>query len=338
LGGRGGMRALAAWSPWTMHWPPERPAGMLAAGFTLAALYGAVCLGAVVQFGRAHRRTTRALTKQKLFFLLTAICAFLRLGFFSVIPFTGFPLFLTHLTGNWYPNLAVVAMSNLPAYLFYSTLTLLILYWAEILARVRRPGRTSSGLVQPCFILANSVVYAAQVAIWALWGLEGGARDEHSKAWSRSMAVAQNTLVASVSVIAGLGFLYFGLRLLVLLRSVGRERGEGGRPAVRSKVLQARLREVGLLTVICTTSCLLRGGILGFCIFDEFDINFRLHGDMVVGQHSEPFCETSILFMTMYYVMSEVTPSFLLLYVLRDLPKKASTGMRRATESTPLVT
>ena len=63
-----------------------------------------------------------------------------------------------------------------------------------------------------------------------------------------------------------------------------------------------------------------------------------LHGDMVVGQHSDPFCETSMLFMAMYYVMSEVAPSFLLLYVLRDLPKKPSTNVRRATESTPLVT
>jgi len=311
---------------------------MLAAAFALAALYGLVCAGSVVQFGRAHRRTTRAITKQKLFFLLTSVCAFSRLCFFAVIPFTGFPLFLTHLTGNWYPNLAVVAMSNLPAYLFYSTLTLLILYWAEILARVRRPGRASSGLVQPCFVLANAAVYAAQAAIWVLWGVKGGARDDRSRAWSRSMAVGQSALVASVSLVAGLGFLYFGVRLLVLLRSVGRERGEGGRPAVRSKVLQARLREVGVLTVICTTSCLLRGGVLGFCIFDEFDIRFHLHGDMVVGQHSDPFCETSMLFMAMYYVMSEVAPSFLLLYVLRDLPKKPSTNVRRATESTPLVT
>ena len=59
----------------------------------------------------------------------------------------------------------------------------------------------------------------------------------------------------TVSLCAALSFLYFGGRLVVLLRRVDIISGTRG---VYSEVLRRRLREVAGLSIICTTSFLVR--------------------------------------------------------------------------------
>ena len=102
--------------------------------FVLALCYLVVATCAVAQFVRTHRRLSKALTKQKLFFTFTAVTALARLGLMITIPFSGEPLLL-----SYYRKILLTVLNNLPGLLFFSTYNLLIAYWAEILDRVQNP-------------------------------------------------------------------------------------------------------------------------------------------------------------------------------------------------------
>ena len=71
----------------------------------------------------------------------------------------------------------------------------------------------------------------------------------------RQLAHIEMIFFTTVSLCAALSFLYFGGRLVVLLRRVDII---SGTPGVYSEVLRRRLREVAGLSIICTTSFLVR--------------------------------------------------------------------------------
>ncbi|URE22872.1 Tobamovirus multiplication protein [Musa troglodytarum] len=98
--------------------------------------------------------------------------------------------------------------------------------------------------------------------------------------------------IAAVSFIAALGFWLYGGRLFLMLR----------RFPIESKGRRKKLHEVGSVTAICFTCFLVRCFVVGL---SAFDANASLEVlDLI------------------YYMMAEILPSALVLYILRKLPPK----------------
>ena len=223
--------------------------------FVLALCYLVVATCAVAQFVRTHRRLSKALTKQKLFFTFTAVTALARLGLMITIPFSGEPLLL-----SYYRKILLTVLNNLPGLLFFSTYNLLIAYWAEILDRVQNPAVRRSAVIHPFFVVANVLIYVAEIALWTIWATKSAKPWSYKNPWTLWTLRAQLSMFALIYFVASLGFLFFGTRLVALLRRV--ENANGGQRGVYNNVVKRRLREVGVLTAICTTSFLLRTGMI----------------------------------------------------------------------------
>ena len=304
--------------------------------FILAVCYLVVATCAVAQFIRTHRRLSKALTKQKLFFTFTALTALARLGLMIAIPFANEPLLL-----SYYKRTTLTILNNLPGLLFFSTYNLLIAYWAEILDRVQNPAVRRSAVIHPLFIVANVLIYVVQIGLWTIWATKSQPWS-YDNPWTLWTLRSQLALFALIYFVASMGFLFFGSRLVALLRRV--ESANGGQRGVYNKVVKRRLREVGVLTAICTTSFMLRTGMI---IMFFVKLEKQKHDQHTLGR------EGNLLFVVFYYIISEVIPSCLLLYILRELPRRpqnrASTGLQSpnmllaqsrfgpAVEATPLL-
>ena len=160
------LQRLAAW--FRAHFPPlVKHDESLVMLLVLGGVYFLVFLMSLTQLLRTHYRLNKSITKQKLFFIFTAFCALVRARasrrriadapaprarqltrarllappptqirtvFFVSLAFLPVPLFLTY---SLDATIAEIVLSNLPGYLFFSTYCLLIVYWAEIVDRVR---------------------------------------------------------------------------------------------------------------------------------------------------------------------------------------------------------
>ncbi|XP_075506370.1 tobamovirus multiplication protein 3-like isoform X1 [Primulina tabacum] len=102
---------------------------------------------------------------------------------------------------------------------------------------------------------------------------------------------------AGVSLFAALGFLLYGGRLFLMLQ----------RFPVESKGRSKKLQEVGYVTTICFTCFLLRCIMVCFNTFEEA-------ADLDVLDHP--------ILNFIYYLLVEILPSSLVLFILRKLPPK----------------
>ncbi len=278
--------------------------------FALALCYLIVSTCAVAQFFRTHRRLSKALTKQKLFFTFTALTAMIRLGFMIALPLTKEPLLL-----SFYQDPFLTIVNNLPGLLFFSTYNLLIAYWADILDRVRNPALRRNAVIHPVFMVANTLIYVIQIALWVVWATMSQPWS-YTNPWTVWTLRIQLGLFAFIYFVASLGFLFFGSRLVALLRRVENANGGNSQRGVYNSVVKRRLREVGVLTGICTTAFMLRTGMI---------IMFFVDLERERLQNKSPGAEGNILFVIFYYVLSEIIPSCLLLYILRELPRRPQT-------------
>lgn len=173
---------------------------------------------------------------------------------------------------------------DLPTLLFFTTYALLVLFWAEIYYQARA---VSTDGLRPSFYIINGVVYAIQIALWLiLW-------------WKpiQVMVVLSKLYFAGVSLFAAFGFLLYGGRLFLMLQ----------RFPVESKGRRKKLQEVGYVTTICF-SCFLVRCVMMF--FNAFDIAANLD----VLNHP--------ILSFLYYMLVEILPSSLVLFILRKLPPK----------------
>ncbi|GKV38243.1 hypothetical protein SLEP1_g46177 [Rubroshorea leprosula] len=103
--------------------------------------------------------------------------------------------------------------------------------------------------------------------------------------------------IAVVSFIAALGFLLYGGRLFFMLR----------RFPIESKGRRKKLHEVGSVTGICFTCFLIRCFVVVLSAFDA-DASLDVLDHPVLN--------------FIYYMLVEILPSALVLYILRKLPPK----------------
>ncbi|KAJ9538084.1 hypothetical protein OSB04_030817 [Centaurea solstitialis] len=155
---------------------------------------------------------------------------------------------------------------DLPGLLFFSTYTLLVLFWAEIYHQARS---LPTDKLRPTYFIINGIVYFIQICIWM-----------YMKFSKSDAAVEIAELFFSViSLGAAVGFVLYGGRLFVMLR----------RFPIESRGRQKKMHEVAVAA---------------------FDKNADIH----VLNH--PILDF------VYYMIVEILPSALVLFILRKLPPR----------------
>ncbi|CAA7399140.1 unnamed protein product [Spirodela intermedia] len=186
------------------------------------------------------------------------------------------------------PEVIQHILLDLPGLAFFTTYALLVLFWAEIYYQAR--GQSTDGL-RPGFFVINAGIYALQIILWLLlWWMP-----------VHGLLVLSKIFVAGVSLFAALGFLVYGGRLYLMLR----------RFPVESRGRRKKLGEVGYVTTICFSCFLIRCVMLCFNAFDKA-------ADLDVLNHP--------VLNFLYYLLVEILPSALVLFILRKLPPKRDLG------------
>ena len=192
---------------------------------------------------------------------------------------------------------------QLPGLLFFSTYTLLVLFWAEIYYQARSLPVSS---LRPSFAAVNGAVYSVQLALWAYASTATGTE---SQQLGRQLS---GCFLALVSAAAAAGFLIYGGRLFLMLR----------RFPIESRGRRKKLREVGLVTSICATCFLFRSIIVAWSTFDQADADLDVMGHPVLT--------------AAYYGGAEIIPTALVLFILRKLPPRRPPAAAQQAEYQPL--
>lgn len=182
------------------------------------------------------------------------------------------------------PEIVRHVLLDVPSLAFFTTYALLVLFWAEIYYQARA---VSTDGLRPSFLTINGVVYLIQIVLWlVIW-------------WNPAPAlvILSKMFFAGVSLFAALGFLLYGGRLFLMLQ----------RFPVESKGRRKKLQEVGYVTTICFTCFLIRCIMMCFNAFDKA-------ADLDVLYHP--------VLNFIYYLLVEILPSTLVLFILRKLPPK----------------
>ncbi|KAI3731714.1 hypothetical protein L1987_62903 [Smallanthus sonchifolius] len=182
------------------------------------------------------------------------------------------------------PEIARHMLLDLPSLVFFTTYALLVLFWAEIYYQART---VSTDGLRPGFFAINGIVYAIQIILWLIiW-------------WKpiHILVILSKVFFAGVSLFAALGFLLYGGRLFLMLK----------RFPVESKGRRKKLHEVGYVTTICFACFLVR------CIMMCFNA-FNKAANLDILEHP--------VLNFIYYLLVEILPSSLVLFILRKLPPK----------------
>lgn len=182
------------------------------------------------------------------------------------------------------PEIVQHILLDMPSLVFFTTYVLLVLFWAEIYYQAR--AISTDGL-RPSFLTINAVVYVIQIALWFIsW-------------WKpiRVVIIVSKMFFAGVSLFAALGFLLYGGRLFLMLQ----------RFPVESKGRRKKLQEVGYVTTICFSCFLIRCVMMCFNALDKA-------ANLDVLDHP--------ILNFIYYLLVEILPSTLVLFILRKLPPK----------------
>ncbi|KAM1151579.1 hypothetical protein ACFX19_034888 [Malus domestica] len=247
--------------------------------YILCASYGLVSLVALVQLVRIQLRVPEyGWTIQKLFHLMNFLVNGLRALLFGLFK----TVFLIK------PKALEMLLMDLPGLLFFSTYTLLVLFWAEIYHQARS---LPTDKLRPAYYVINGLVYFTQVCIWIFLRL------------SRSPVAVEVARIffSVISFCTALGFLIYGgrqgLLLFIMLR----------RFPIESRGRQKKLEEVGWVTGICCTCFLIRCIVLAVSAFDK-DADVDVIGHPILN--------------LVYYMLAEIVPSALVLFILRKLPPR----------------
>ncbi|OWM83463.1 hypothetical protein CDL15_Pgr012944 [Punica granatum] len=244
--------------------------------YSLCGAYALVASVALIQLIRIELRVPEyGWTTQKVFHLMNFIVNGVRAVVFG----------FHNQDFNLHPKVLTFVLLDLPGLLFFSTYTLLVLFWAEIYHQARS---LPTDKLRTIYLSVNGGMYFIQACIWIyLW------IDDNSV-----VELIGKIFIAVISIIAALGFLVYGGRLFFMLR----------RFPIESKGRRKKLHEVGSVTAICFTCFLIRCFVVLLSAFDEKDASLDVLDHPILN--------------LIYYTLVEILPSALVLYILRKLPPK----------------
>ncbi|KAH7282564.1 hypothetical protein KP509_35G036800 [Ceratopteris richardii] len=214
--------------------------------YALCAAYSLVGVVAAIQLIRIqHRAPEYGWTTQKVFHLMNFIVNAARalvFGFYKNVF-------------SFKIQILKLVLLEVPGLIFFSTYTLLVLFWAEIYYQARS---MPTSRIRPTFFYVNALVYCLQLVIWLLEWLD----------YSTATRIVARIFFSAVSFVAALGFALYGGRLFLMLREFPAE----------SKGRQKKLREIGSITVICFSCFLIRTIALAISACNEIaDVNMLSH-------------------------------------------------------------
>nr|KAJ0208888.1 hypothetical protein LSAT_V11C400180360 [Lactuca sativa] len=170
---------------------------------------------------------------------------------------------------------------------YFSFPLILFLFYFGLKSIIRQARSLPTDKLRTTYVCVNVGVYIIQAFIWIyLWV------DDNSL-----VQFIGKIFIAVVSFIAALGFLIYGGRLFFMLR----------RFPIESKGRRKKLHEVGSVTAICFTCFVVR------CIVDVVSA-FDSEVSLDVLDHP--------VLNLIFYMLVEILPSALVLYILRKLPPK----------------
>lgn len=243
--------------------------------YVLCASYALVSLVALVQLLCIQIRVPDyGWTTQKVFHLMNFLVNGLRAVLFGFYK----SVFLIK------PKALEMVLLDLPSLLFFSTYTLLVLFWLEIYHQARS---LPTNKLRPAYYSVNGLIYVIQICIWF------AVRFSHGHA---AETIAR-LFVSVISIIAAVGFMIYGGRLFIMLRNF----------PIESRGRQNKLYEVGSVTAICCTCFLIRCIVVTVSAFNK-------NADLDVLDHP--------ILNFIYYMLVEVIPSALVLFILRKLPPR----------------
>eukprot|EP00892_Ulva_mutabilis_P008766 jgi/Ulvmu1/6261/UM028_0119.1 len=243
----------------------------------LAFAYAIIAFVALIQLMRISRRVPQyGWTTQKVFHLLNVIVCGLR----AVVMAFRCELQDIHDT------VLRLMLNDLPGLLFFTTYTLLVLFWAEIYHQAK--GQSTAKL-RPTFLVTNIFVYAVQVTLLVL--------SAYPPVHKAAVLTASWFLVV-VSMAAALGFMVYGGRLVAMLC----------RFPLESRGRTKKMHEVGTVTVICTLCFLARAVFIVLATVDRKYYSLNVLGHPLLN--------------ITFYSAVEIVPSALVLFILRKLPPK----------------
>nr|XP_033512458.1 tobamovirus multiplication protein 1 isoform X3 [Nicotiana tomentosiformis] len=213
--------------------------------YSLCASYALVSAVALIQLIRIELRVPEyGWTTQKVFHLMNFVVNGVRAIVFGFHK----QVFLFH------PKVLTLAILDLPGLLFFSTFTLLVLFWAEIYHQARS---LPTDKLRISYISINGAIYFIQACIWVyLWSNDNSTVEFIGKIF-----------IAVVSFIAALGFLLYGGRLFLMLR----------RFPIESKGRRKKLHEVGSVTAICFTCFLISCFVVRLYAYVSSPLNAGQH-------------------------------------------------------------
>ncbi|XP_021753201.1 tobamovirus multiplication protein 1-like [Chenopodium quinoa] len=253
--------------------------------YTLCASYALVAIIALVQLVRIQMRVPEyGWTTQKAFHLMNFVVNGLRAILFGLYK----KVFQIR------PHTLELVLLDFPGLLFFSTYTLLVLFWAEIYHQARS---LPSDRLRPAYYAVNGIVYVVQIIIWICMRLV------------KSYAALQvaKLFLSVISFSAASGFLVYGGRLFFMLK----------RFPIESVGRQKKIYEVGVITAICFTCFLIKCLVAAVSAFDD-------DADVDVVDHP--------LGNLLYYMVVEIVPSALVLFVLRRLPSRRVSDQYQAIQ------
>lgn len=183
---------------------------------------------------------------------------------------------------------------DLPGLIFFSTYTLLVLFWAEIYHQARS---LPTSRLRPAFFAGNALAYGMQIALWVYMGVA-----PHTEPLG-TCRIVSGIFMAAVSVIAALGFVVYGGRVFMMLY----------RFPIESRGRRRKLVEVGCVTAICATCFVVRAVMVAYTSYHDKQ-------SRTIDVLSHP------LLNVVYYSCVEILPSALVLYILRKLPPRRTDG------------
>mmetsp|Transcript_15153 Transcript_15153/g.40064 ORF Transcript_15153/g.40064 Transcript_15153/m.40064 type:complete len:348 (-) Transcript_15153:145-1188(-) len=275
----------------------------IAVFYVLAAIYACIAAVALAQLMRIQMRVPEyGWTTQKVFHLLNFLFCFLRCVTFAArAP-------LEHAAAAGFPVVKAIFM-DLPTLMFFTTYALLVLFWAEIYHQARS---MPTAALRPAFLLSNAVIYFLQIGIWVYLAIISATASGGASAREiLTCNIVTSFFMMVVSIASAFGFLMYGGRLYMMLT----------RFPIESKGRRRKLKEVGLVSGICMTCFVIRAVMVAVSAISEIK---SLDSEDGKSSGDEGFASLDMLghpaLNFFYYLLVEVLPAALVLFILRRLP------------------
>jgi len=255
--------------------------------FTLAGFYSAIFVFSFVQLIRSQLKN-RHLSRRKIFHILICFNSVLRtIDFAFMTPFSN---------EQQIPTIIREIFRTMPGVLFFSIYMLLIFLWAEVYHSAYQEENFEASLVRKritgLYVFFTLIIYCCQIIIYSFTLLH----------WSYDLIVEINGIFfAFCSIACAIAFTTYGTKLYHRYSHLKNE----------SREKRAKMRQIGFVTIICTTCFLIRAieVILG-----------TMPETLGIIQSQLEYWEFVVF---TYYFMAELIPIMVVLFIFR---RTSSTG------------